>query len=301
MTEKTKLTFLGTADAIPSAKRNHTAILLAYLGENILVDCGEGTQRQFRKAGLNPCNLTRILITHWHADHILGIPGLLKTLGMSGYNKTLYIYGPRGTKRFMHNLMELFGIRENFPINIEEVSGKFLEMNSFFLEAEEMTHGTPCNAYSFVVKDSIRIDKKKLKNSKLPSGPLLQKLKLGKDIVHEGKKYLAKNLTFKETGQKISFVLDTSFNSKIVPFVKDSDIFVCESSFHSELEEKAKEHQHLTAKQTADIAKKAKVKKLILTHVSQRYDKNPEKILGEAKKIFKNVSLVKDLDVVVVQ
>lgn len=298
MTEKIKLTFLGTADAIPSAKRNHTAILLSYLGENILVDCGEGTQRQFRKARLNPCNITRILITHWHADHILGIPGLLKTLGMSGYNKTLYIYGPRGTKRQMNNLMELFGIRENYPIQVEEVSGKFLDVKDFCLEAEEMTHGISCNAYSFVIKEKIRIDKKKLKSSKLPSGPLLQKLKLGKDIVHGGKKYLAKNLTFTESGKKISFVLDTSFNAKIAPFVKNSDILVCESNFHSELAEKAKEYKHLTSKQDADIAKKAKVKKLILTHVGQRYDKNPEKILGEAKKIFCNVSLVKDLDVI---
>ena len=298
MTEKIKLTFLGTADAVPSAKRNHTAVLVSYLGENILVDCGEGTQRQFRKARLNPCSVTRILVTHWHADHILGIPGLLKTLGMSGYNKTLYVYGPRGTKRFMHNLMELFGVRENYPIEIEEVLGKFLDTKDFYLEAEEMTHGTPCNAYSFVVKEKIRIDKKNLKASKLPSGPLLQKLKFGKDITLNGKKYTAKNLTFIEPGKKISFVLDTSLNAKIVPFVKDSDIFVCESSFHSELGEKAKEHQHLTARQTAEIAKKAKVKKLILTHISQRYDKSPEKILGEARKVFHDVSLVKDLDVV---
>ncbi len=86
-----KITFLGTSDQIPSAKRNHTAILLTYKGENILVDCGEGTQRQFRKARLNPCKITRLLITHWHGDHVLGIPGLLKTLALSGYNKTLSI------------------------------------------------------------------------------------------------------------------------------------------------------------------------------------------------------------------
>ena len=102
-----KITFLGTSDSVPSLKRNHTAILLTYKGENILVDCGEGTQRQFRKAGLNPCKVTRILLTHKHADHTLGLPGLLKTLSLTGYQKTLFIYGPRGIKKFMENLRHL--------------------------------------------------------------------------------------------------------------------------------------------------------------------------------------------------
>src|SRR3990167_2584674 len=93
-----KITFLGTSDSIPSSKRNHTAILLSCEGENILIDCGEGTQRQFRKMGLNPCKITKILITHWHADHVIGLIGLIKTLDISGYGKTLFIYGPRGIK-----------------------------------------------------------------------------------------------------------------------------------------------------------------------------------------------------------
>ena len=87
----TKITFLGTSDQIPSRSRNHTSILLTYEGENILIDCGEGTQRQFRKANLNPCKITKILISHWHGDHVLGLPGLLSTLALSGYNKTLHI------------------------------------------------------------------------------------------------------------------------------------------------------------------------------------------------------------------
>ena len=108
MTKKIELTFLGTSDAVPTKQRSHTSILLNYAGENILVDCGEGTQRQFRFAELNPCKITRILITHWHGDHVLGIPGILQTLALSGYNKTLYIYGPKGTKEFMQNLLKTF-------------------------------------------------------------------------------------------------------------------------------------------------------------------------------------------------
>jgi ribonuclease Z len=296
MTEKIKIIFLGTSDSIPSAKRNHPAFFITYLGENILVDCGEGTQRQFRKAELNPGKLTKILITHWHADHVLGLPGLLKTLALSGYNKTLRIYGPRGTKSLMRELLKLFAFKESFPIEIHEVSGKFFEDKDFYLEAESMHHGTPCNAYSFVKKGKIKIDKQKLKKYGIKEGPHLKKLKKGKNITYNGKKYLAKNLTYMEDARKISFVLDTSINEKITKFVKNSDAFVCESSYIDELKDLAKRHNHLTAKQAAQIAKNAKVRKLFLVHISQRYEKNLEKILNEAKKIFRNSFAPQDLD-----
>jgi len=291
-----KVVFLGTSDAVPSAERNHTSILLNYKNENILVDCGEGTQRQFRKAELNPCKLTRILITHWHGDHILGIPGLLQTLSFSGYEKTLFIYGPKGTKEFMNQIFKTFIFQGRFKIQVEEVENKFFENEDFYIEAKKMSHGVPCNAYTFVEKTKIKIDKKKLKKTKI-NGPILQKLKQGKDIVYDGKKYLAKNLTYKEEGKKISFVFDTSFNKDIIPFVKNSDLLVCESTFGEELEEKAGEYKHLTAKQSAEIAKKSNSKKLVLTHISQRYNKSQANILKTAKNNFKNSVLAKDLDI----
>jgi len=290
-----KVTFLGTSDAIPSAERNHTSILLEYKNENILIDCGEGTQRQFRKAKLNPNKITKILITHWHGDHVLGLPGLLQTLAFSNYNKTLNIYGPRGTKEFMGVLLRTFAFQGKYKINVEEVENRFFENDEFYLEAEKMTHGTPCNAYSFVKKGRLRIDKKKLEKTNL-KGPILKKLKEGKDITYNDKKYLAKNLTYGEDSKKVSFVFDTSFNKNIVPFVKNSDLLVCESTFGEELEDKADEYRHLNVNHTANIAKKSKSKKLVLTHISQRYSKNPKKILDAAKKIFKNSVLVNDLD-----
>lgn len=297
MTEKIKITFLGTSSAIPTAERNHTAILLTYQGENILVDCGEGTQRQFRKAKINPGKITRLLITHWHGDHVLGIPGLLQTLAFNGYKKKLYIYGPKGTKKFMKNLLNTFVFAGKISLEIKEIgNGKFFETNDFYLEAKAMTHGTVCYAYSFVKKGQIRIDKKKLQKLKIPPGKHLQKLKQGKNIVYKKKKYLAKNLTFAEGDKKISFVLDTSNNRKIVPFVKDSDLLVCEASFGSESNQRAKEYGHLTSRQAAEIAKKAKVKKLILTHITQRYGNKFSKILNQAKKTFKNSYVPKDLD-----
>jgi ribonuclease Z len=188
MVSKIKIIFLGTSGQFPTAERNCTSILLNYEKENILIDCGEGTQRQFRKAKLNPCKITKILVTHWHGDHVLGIPGLLQTLALSGYNKKLSVFGPKGTRIFMKNLLEMFAFRGKQLIEINEVDGKFFETKDFYLESEKMIHGIPCNAYVFVKKGQIRIDKKKLKKYNLPQSSILQKLKQGKDIEYNGKK-----------------------------------------------------------------------------------------------------------------
>ena len=145
-------------------------------------------------------------------------------------------------------------------------------------------------------KRGIRIDKEKLKKSGLPEGPLLQKLKEGKDITYEGKKFKAKDLVYEEEDKKISVVLDTKLNKKIVPFVKESDILISEGTYSKELTKEAEEHLHLTVTQAAEVAKKAKVKKLILTHISSRYLKDMKSLLSEAKEVFSESYLVKDLD-----
>lgn len=294
--EKIKLVFLGTSDAIPSKERNHTAILLNYKEENILFDCGEGTQRQFRKADLNPCKITRIFITHWHGDHVLGLPGLFQTLAFSKYGKKLEIYGPIGTKKYVNEMMTSFNFVNTFPIEVTEIlsAGKLLDGKDWYVEAEKMLHGAPTLAYNFVKKGTLRIDKQKLKKYKIKPGPLLGKLKDGKNIVYEGKKYKFKDLTYEEDAKKISIVLDTGKNDKIVGFVKDADLLISESTYGEELEERAKKYKHLTSKQAGEIAKKAKVKKLIITHLSQRYEFKKEQILKEAKRIFPHVELAKD-------
>ncbi|MEX0932708.1 MAG: ribonuclease Z [Candidatus Pacearchaeota archaeon] len=293
-----KITFLGTSYAIPTSKRNHTSILLTHEGENILIDCGEGTQRQFRKAKINPCKITRIMITHWHGDHVLGLPGLLQTLSLSEYNKTLYIYGPKGTRKFMDDIGKIFLHNLNYKIKIEEVDkeGKFLEIGDFYFESKKVSHGVLCNAYSFNQKNKIKIDKKKLAKSGLPASSILQKLRDGKNISYKGKMHLAKDLTFEEKGKKISFVLDALYDKKISNFAKNSDLLICEATFHSEIQAKAKDKKHLTAMQAGMIAKDSKSDKLILTHISQRYENNLEKLLEDSRKKFKNSVLAKDLD-----
>lgn len=296
--ENITITFLGTGNAVPTRQRNHTAILFNYKNENILLDCGEGTQRQFKYAGISPCKLTRLLITHWHGDHILGIPGLLQTLELSGYSKILDIHGPRGTKKNMQEILKL--VRDGAAkVNVSENTSKVFENEELLISSAQMRHGAPANAYSIEVKSKRRINSEKLKQLKIPNHPDLKKLQEGKDVVINKVKLKAKDLTYIEKGKKITIVLDTAFNPEAIKLAKDSDILICEASFASQEADKAKESKHLTAKEAATIAKKAKVKELILTHLSQRYEHAPEIIEDEAKKVFKNVKLAKDLQAII--
>lgn len=294
--EKAKIIFLGTGDAVPTKKRNHTSILLNFKSENILIDCGEGTQRQIKKANINPCSITRILITHWHGDHILGIPGLLKTLALIKCNKTIKLYGPRGTKRYMALLEELMAF--DIPLEVHEVSDeKFIETPDFYIETKPMLHTAPSNAYSFVIKDKKRLDKEKLKKYALPNSPLLKKLQQGQNIIFNGKKISSSQIAYIEKGKKFTFILDTAQNENAVELAKNSDILIIESTFLKNEEDQAVKFRHLTLEQAVKTAKKAKVKSLILTHISQRYENNLSEIEKEAKKLFKNASLAKDFDV----
>ena len=174
------------------------------------------------KAKLNPCKITRILITHWHGDHVFGLLGILSTISLSEYNKKIFIYGPKGTKEFVKELLKIFNFQKNYEIVVEDVSGKFFEARDFYLEAKSMKHGIPTNAYCFVEKTQLRVDKTKLKKSGI-HGPVVAELKNGKDILFNGKKFKAKDFTYNESGKKISFVFDTLDNEEIISFVKNSD------------------------------------------------------------------------------
>jgi ribonuclease Z len=292
---------LGTSSAIPTINRNHIALFLNYKDENILIDCGEGTQRQIRKAKINPCSITRLLITHFHGDHVFGLPGLFQTLALNNYNKTLYIYGPKGTNKFVNEILKTFIGINAIKTQIKETKRTFLKTKDFEITALPLNHDAPCNGYSFQEKDRLRINKEKLEKLKIPNIPQLANLTKKKNISYNKLKINYKDLTYLEKGKKVSIILDTALCNNINKLIKNSDLAILESTFLEESEngEKlAKKYKHLTAKQAAKISKKSKVKQLILTHISQRYEKNPELLLHEAKSIFPNTKLANDFDVV---
>jgi len=293
-----KLKFLGTSSMLPTKNRNTTAILINHNGDNILIDCGEGTQRQLRKANISPTKITKLLITHWHGDHVLGIPGLLESLAKLGYNKTLKIYGPRGTKKFFREMYNVF-IRQcnKIDMEIKEITknGKILDEKGITISALKLDHTSTCYGYSIQEKDRRRINLKHTKKFGLTKHPLLGKLQQGKTITYQGKKITPKEGTTLIPGKKITVCLDTKSTKSMIKFAENSDILVSEATLSNELEKEARMYKHMTPKHAAEIAKKAKAKKLIMTHISQRY-KDPKTLEKEAKKTFKNTVTAKDLD-----
>ncbi len=289
-----EIIFLGTSCMQPTKERNHSAILLAYKDEGILFDCGEGTQRQLKIAGIKPTKITRICITHWHGDHVLGLPGLLQTMGANEYQGKLRIYGPEGTKKHMKAMLEafVFDARVDFEV-IEVKAGKFYEDKNYALEALPLEHSVLCLGFNFIEKDRRRIDMQKAKKLGLPEGPLLGELQDGKSITFKGKKINPDDVTYIVAGKKISFVSDTEVCNNAIKLAKNADLLICESAFASTLEDKAEIAKHLTAKQAGMIANKAEAKQLILTHFSQRY-KTTQELEEDAKNVFSNVTCAYD-------
>lgn len=283
---------------VPTKNRNLSGILINYKSENILIDCGEGTQRQMKLAGTSATKITKILITHLHGDHIFGLPGMLQTMASSNYSKTLEIFGPKGTKKYLNFIIKNYINEDKLPIKVKEISpGTFYKSKDFSLQAEKLKHRTYCLGYALVENDKRKINLKYTKKFGLTRHPLLGELQKGKTISFKGKKITPKKGTFIKKGKRIAIILDTMLTNSAIKLAKNSDILICEATFLHDLKDKAKETKHLTAKEAATIAKKAKVKKLFLTHFSQRY-KDLKEIEKEAKKTFKNTSLTKDLQTI---
>ena len=294
---KFEFVFLGTGQAIPTSSRNHVSIFVSVFGEGLLFDCGEGTQRQFRKADVNPGRVSRIFLSHWHGDHVLGLSGLIQTLNMSGYNKELHIYGPKGTRRNVFSFLDLFRTNLRFPLSVHEVSdGVIYEGGDFFVEAMPVKHTIPCLSYKVVERDKLRIDKDKLTKLGIRPSPDLQKALEGKSIKVDGRIVKSKDLTYKHEGFSFSVVFDTNYEVSLVKFVKGCDLLICESTYGDEEVETAKEYMHMTSRQAATLAKKGKCKKLLLTHFSQRYEFREKILLKQAREVFENAHLTADLD-----
>jgi ribonuclease Z len=288
-----EIEFLGTSCMVPTKERNHQGIFLFYKDTGILLDCGEGIQRQLKIAGIRPTRIDKIFITHWHGDHVLGLPGLLQTLNSSGYDKRLEIYGPVGTINNFRHMFEAFNFKILLEHTIKEISETVLPFKDITVTAMPLDHSVPCLGYSFKENDRRRIRPAAAKQLGIPDGPLLGDLQDNKSIVFNGKKISPDDVTYVVRGKKVSVILDTVICNNAIELARDSDLLISEASYVSDLEEKAEDYKHLTAKQAAQIAHESNSKKLILTHLSQRY-KTAEAVLEDAKDVFDNVDVAYD-------
>jgi len=289
-----EITFLGTTCMIPTKERNHISNFISYKNEGILVDCGEGTQRQLKIAGIKFSKITKILISHWHGDHVLGLPGLLQSMSASDYNRKLKIYGLKGTKKYINNMIKSFGFDNRVDFEVFDVSeGIFFQNALFKLKAMELEHNIPTIGFRFIENDRRRINVQKIKKLGIPEGPKLGQLQKGHSIMLKGKKIEPRDVTYVVKGKHIGIITDTVLTKNCYALAKDADLLICEAAYSSKLEEKALEYKHMTAKQAALIASQSNVKELILTHFSARY-KDTTEIEEDAKDVFQNVRCAYD-------
>jgi ribonuclease Z len=290
-----ELVFLGTSSAIPTSHRNHSAMALKAFGEIMLFDCGEGTQLQMSKAKISPMKISNIFITHFHGDHILGLPGIIQSMAFRGRKNPLHIFGPKGLVE-MINIIRNFGYFSlTFEIYMHEISdGIILEKENYGVSCSKMNHTVLNFAYNIYEKRRPKFIREKALDLGVKPGPDFGKLqqgiavKVGDNIIRP-----EQVLGEERKGRKIVYSGDTSPSRQMVEFAKDADVLIHESTFEGIYGDKAYEMGHSTSVQAAEIAKKANVKKLILTHVSTRY-KNSDILETEAKEIFGNSTVAED-------
>jgi len=283
--------FLGTGGSWPTVKRNVTSIAVKREGEIILFDCGEGTQRQFQKSKLSYMQISKIFISHFHGDHFLGIPGLIQTMQLNDRDRPLHVYGPKGMGQLLQQLLSLGYFKPNYKVIAHEVEdGETIDFDEYTINVMSVKHGIPAFAYSLVEKMRPgKFDKPKALKLGIPEGPLFSKLQHGKTITLKDGRTITPDMILgpSRKGRKIVISGDTKPVDEMISFAKDADVLVHEATFDSSLEDVAGEYGHTTAAQAANIAKKAGVDKLYLTHISPRY--LDDRVLeNEACQVFKN-------------
>ena len=297
-----EILFLGTSASAPSAKRGLSAQIITHNEYRFLIDCGEGTQRQILQAGVGFRHLTRILLTHGHLDHILGLGGLLSTFMRWEAIDQLEIFGGRATLDRVRTLIEDVVLRGNptpMPLHFREIKpGTFFEAEDFTITAFPVTHrGADCLGYIFETKARRPFLPEKADALGVPFGPERRDLVAGKTITLSNGRHITPNdvLGEVERGIKLVVVGDTGRTDNLLEACREADALVIESTYLDEEAEMASQFSHLTAKQGAELAIQANVKKLILTHISRRY--REKDVLKEVQALHPNATVARDFDV----
>lgn len=283
-----RLTFLGTAAARPTVGRNVSGIAVQREGELMLFDCGEGTQRQMMRYGTGFAIQT-IFVTHLHADHFLGITGLLRTMGLQGRSDPLTIYGPRGSSRVLRAAVGLGNERTAFPCEIRELAdGEGVDFHGYRVEAFAVNHGVPAVGYALVESPRLgRFDVERARALGIPEGPLFGRLHRGETVEVGGQAVSPEDLVGPpRPGRLVVYTGDTTPYPGTVERARDADVLIHEATFGSDEADRAGETFHSTAAEAAAVAKDAGVKRLLLTHLSARYSDQPDPLEEEARAVF---------------
>jgi ribonuclease Z len=291
------LTFLGTGAATPTVDRNVAGLAMHREGEMILFDCGEGSQRQMMRYGVG-FSFAEIFFTHYHADHLLGVTGLLRTLGLMDRTAPMTLYGPKGAHRVLRAAIELGIERNKFPVEIEEIrAGDRLARADYDIVVFETEHRADTVGYALAEHTRLgRFHPERARELGIPEGPLWGRLHKGETItLDDGRTVAPADLVGEpRRGRTVVYSGDTRPHLPLIEAAQGADLLVHEATFGSDELERARETGHSTAAEAARVAVEAGVRRLVLTHISPRYGRDAAELLAEARAIFPDTIIARD-------
>ncbi|AAM30002.1 MULTISPECIES: ribonuclease Z [Methanosarcina] len=293
-----RIIFLGTGGSLPTRNRNPSAVIVNLKGELLLFDCGEGTQQQMMRAKTGMMSLSSIFVSHFHADHFLGIPGLIQTMSFLGRKEPLTIYGPEGTKEFTEVFKVLGYCNLKYEVRGVELSpGDIVEGKNYVVRALKTEHSTPSLGYSLIENPRPgRFNREKAVELGVLPGPLFAKLQKGNPVEVNGKLVKPEEVVgAPRPGRTVVYSGDTRPCEAVLEASRDADVLIHDGSFADEMAGWAEESMHSTAGEVASLAKEAGVRQLVLTHISSRYTDDVGPILNDSRKVFENVIVAEDL------
>jgi ribonuclease Z len=291
--------FLGTSASMPTAQRAPAALLVRRGGERLLFDCAEGTQRQLQRSSVGLVDLEEIFLTHFHADHFLGLPGMLKTFALRGRDDLpLAVYGPAGLRDLFTALRPFLG-RLPYPLTLVELApGERLERDGYVLEAFAVEHGVSALGYALVEHERPgRFDLAAADALGVPPGRERGLLQAGEPLTLADGTVVTPDevLGPARAGRKLALTGDTAPSPRVVQAAHNADVLIHEATFAADEQERARETMHSTAAEAAEVARLAAVKLLALTHVSTRYF--GRELVEEGRAVFPDVVCPRDFDV----
>lgn len=290
---------LGTSGMMPLPGRNLTSALVRREGEMFLFDCGEGTQVSLKMLNLSWKKIGRIFISHMHADHVTGLPGLLMLSSQVDRDEPLYIYGPTRLGEYIDSSRRILDMYINYDIHFIPVEeGAIYENDEFTVNCFMLRHTKICYGYSLVEKQRAgAFSVEAALAHRVPRGPLWSKLQHGLSVVNEDGLTVTPDMVLgpKRDGRKFTYITDTMYFPELADYAHDSDILFCEGMFDSSLEDDARQKKHMTAAQAAMVARDGNVGRLCLQHYSPRYsDRELKTLAAEARAIFPDTVLTRD-------